>query len=231
MCLEQRRAIELRERYLAQVSKRLGPLEPIETYETIEELREHLNAMAAARQEMGLGTDEAMRVSTEVFGPAAELGESLLTAHSDRNIQHRLKGRVAAMVAIALTMLTSWVFAFCLFEAINQGAAPLFHYRPAGAWPCVIESFTQSALFSPLAWLLRGWKPPQFGVFAVFIGLALQVLDYAYIQRVGWNGVLVILAIMTSLLFVIAIVTSVAARYYANYFVTRLRAEHQGAGA
>jgi len=224
MLTPDRRASELREKFLAEVSIRLiYRMEPLQAYEAIEELRAHINAMAAAREEVGMEAEKAMRLSLDSFGTARKLGQSIASASAGSTLSPRfLVRQMAPPLLLAATVLVTWAAAFCILDVAVWLFSYLFRWDEWMAIKVARLSVVLALIVSPIAWLLRELKPSAFGLFAVSIlNILFGTTIYPDLHTLG--GLTEFSFTLTLTMFFLAMATNASIRLYDKRFPLRLK--------
>ncbi len=163
---EQRRAVELRETYLAEVEQSLRRrLAPLETYETIEELRVHLSAMTAAHEELGMTSEAAMAASLGKFGPAKEIGGSLslaaLEGEATQVVNESARAFASAvLLGVAIAFVVGWKAEVVDQQLVSHGLWTL---------PSLLLALSLAILVALFASIFPRWGPIKVGLASAFV--------------------------------------------------------------
>ena len=216
-------AIEQREIYLSEVSRKIEKsMSPLEVYESVEELRSHITAMAAAHEELGMDSLDAMRVSLEKFGPAGGLGLSIAGVVNELPIG---LGVIVKNVAASMlfTLMAGAATAFFLLEIIILVAVRWMGCEPIPEAFAFLGAFLISGIASPFAWAMDRVKCVAFGLLA-----ASATLVYVGIEIVRSNESaasmkqsLAICFLLCGGMFVFGVAVSAHARYFKAMFPSR----------
>lgn len=151
------RPSELREAYLAEVTRRLqNRLAPWEAFDTATELRDHINAMAAAYVEVGMDAESAMVAALEKFGVSSEIGASL--AETNRTGMRFLTLSLGIGFTICVTSIVNFVnchLQLALVTSLYTGIAAAG--RDTGM--VILGGALLATLSTPFAWRLLQRNP------------------------------------------------------------------------
>ena len=92
--------VELREAYLAEVSRLLyNRVSAVEAFETVREMRQHLDASASAHVEVGVESRVAMRAAIESFGSARSIARGIARSNGTVELRWPLATRLVLVAA------------------------------------------------------------------------------------------------------------------------------------
>ncbi len=183
----------LLEAYLEQVAAHLSALPPKRRNEELREMRQHLLDAVTVNKELGQSEEDAAANAVMQFGTPEDLGGNLVWVWKRERIQNSRNLAGAAVTAMAVICLISFLMNQSWFDLFLNTALPRAFLIYLGRHPGYGMDFTQAMVMMMfgLAGLAAGSLFPQRAVGGVCLGLGLFWLGFAIVDGVGQLGALI----------------------------------------
>jgi hypothetical protein len=180
------------ERYLAEVSKRLGGLPRCWRTAELTEIRQHIADAIAARQGYGVPESAATDEALQQFGDARTVARNLRKTYW-RGLFRRLDTPVSVLPLAALAMLAAWylsvlvvaIIHFCHLRFINADSLPISQWGiPPDLHGVCILIYPASHL---VVGAMLGYAFPRYGILAAFCGQLTESEILSRLPHYEWH--------------------------------------------